>query len=149
MTTRRGGEYDRWDLDVRLGALATARARMTIEEHGTGRQLIRLRIWPRFQAGTVAGLVLLWGVAAAAFLTGNRLSAAALAAFTFVLGLRTLQECGAAVATIVHAADRLLDRPPPVPDAPAPGPDRKDAYVEPIREVLVPSRLIEGVEVDA
>jgi O-antigen biosynthesis protein len=34
MSVVRGGEYDRWDIHVRLGPLAAARLRLTAEEHG-------------------------------------------------------------------------------------------------------------------
>jgi GT2 family glycosyltransferase len=42
----RGGEFDRWDLEVRGGILGSARLLMAIEEHGAGRQYIRMRLWP-------------------------------------------------------------------------------------------------------
>ncbi len=42
----RGGEYDPWDLEVRGGLLGTARLLMVIEEHGGGKQYVRMRIWP-------------------------------------------------------------------------------------------------------
>ena len=43
---RRGGVFDRWDLEVRGGLLGGVRLLMVIEEHGTG-QLVRLRVWPK------------------------------------------------------------------------------------------------------
>lgn len=43
----RGGEYDRWDLEVGRGAMGGARVRMTIEEHGSGKQMVRYRVSPR------------------------------------------------------------------------------------------------------
>src|ERR687886_1347871 len=42
----RGGDFDRVDLTVR-GALASTGLRMAIEEHGAGRQLVRVRVLPR------------------------------------------------------------------------------------------------------
>ncbi|HEV2669969.1 MAG TPA: glycosyltransferase, partial [Gemmatimonadales bacterium] len=42
----RGGPHDWWDLEVRAGFFGTARLRMGVEEHGGGRQLVRLRCWP-------------------------------------------------------------------------------------------------------
>ena len=47
--TRRGGPYDRWDLQIRGGITADARLRVAVEEHGAGRQLVRFRIWPRWR----------------------------------------------------------------------------------------------------
>jgi O-antigen biosynthesis protein len=50
----RGGEFDRWDLQVRGGGLGAVRLRMTIEEHGSGKQMARFRVWPRWSMGAVA-----------------------------------------------------------------------------------------------
>ena len=38
----RGGITDNWDLDVRGGLLGSLRARFALEEHGAGKQLVRL-----------------------------------------------------------------------------------------------------------
>src|SRR5262249_11418273 len=43
-----GGDYDRWDLEVRAGLLGGARALMAVEDHGAGNQYVRFRSWPRF-----------------------------------------------------------------------------------------------------
>jgi GT2 family glycosyltransferase len=45
-----GGPFDRWDLDLRAGALGGVRIRTAVEEHGEGKQLLRARIWPRTTA---------------------------------------------------------------------------------------------------
>ena len=57
--TRRGGEYDRWDLALRGGPFASARFRMAVEEHAQGRQLVRMRAWPRVSVIAVGLTVLL------------------------------------------------------------------------------------------
>ncbi len=41
---RRGGETDPWDLEVRGGLHGSLRAHVAVEEHGAGRQLVRLRV---------------------------------------------------------------------------------------------------------
>jgi glycosyltransferase involved in cell wall biosynthesis len=46
----RGGSYDRWDLELRGGTLGGARLRMTIEEHGAGKQMARYCAWPAWTA---------------------------------------------------------------------------------------------------
>ena len=38
----RGGTYDRWDLQARRGFIGSVRIRLGIEEHGAGRQLVRV-----------------------------------------------------------------------------------------------------------
>ena len=47
---KRGGDFDRWDLEVRGGLLGQVRAVGMIEEHGAGKQLFRLRAWPQIPA---------------------------------------------------------------------------------------------------
>ena len=44
----RGGNFDRWDLEVRGGLLGSARLIIGVEEFGGGKQLVRYRIWPHF-----------------------------------------------------------------------------------------------------
>ncbi|HEY2017233.1 MAG TPA: hypothetical protein VGH38_27195, partial [Bryobacteraceae bacterium] len=52
----RGGEFDRWDLQIRGGLLGGIRIRLGMEEHGSGKQLLRWRVWPVISG---AG----WGIA--------------------------------------------------------------------------------------
>jgi GT2 family glycosyltransferase len=104
---RSGGDWDRWDLAVRGGLLGSARLRLAIEEHGAGRQLVRVRSWPHV-SGPAAGLGgLLAVLAGLAVLSGAGAVAAALGALALSLGLRLSYECGAAGATI----RRTLRRP--------------------------------------
>ena len=44
---RRGGDFDRWDLELRAGMLGSVRIDLVVEEHGQGKQLVRFRAWPR------------------------------------------------------------------------------------------------------
>jgi len=81
---RSGGPFDRWDLDLRAGPLGGVRIRTTVEEHGSGRQMLRARIFPR--ASTGGPLIVA--------------SAAALAAFAWFGG----QHGVAAVASLVTLA---------------------------------------------
>ena len=43
----RGGEYDRWDLEVRGGLIGAARMSLVVEAHEGGVQAVRARSWPR------------------------------------------------------------------------------------------------------
>jgi GT2 family glycosyltransferase len=55
-----GGPFDRWDLDLRAGALGGVRIRTAVEEHGEGKQLLRAKVWPRTTAaGRLLVLILL------------------------------------------------------------------------------------------
>jgi GT2 family glycosyltransferase len=101
MSVVRGGEYDRWDIAVRLGPLGAARLRLTAEEHGQGRQLLRARVWPRPSRGMGALVAFLVAIYAVAVHQGDGLSALLLASAAMVLALRATTECMAAMAAIV------------------------------------------------
>jgi hypothetical protein len=103
----RGGNYDRWDLEVRGGLFGTARVLMAIEEHGAGRQLVRFRAWPRC---SVQGLLLT--LLSAALATGAALdhvwtSAAILGIVAVLLAVRTFQECAGAMDTVLRALKHI------------------------------------------
>jgi len=67
-----GGDYDRWDFEVRGGLLGSSRARVAVEEHGAGRQLVRMRWWPRASRLGLAFCALCLGLLAAAALSHAR-----------------------------------------------------------------------------
>jgi GT2 family glycosyltransferase len=99
----RGGDYDRWDLEVRGGPLGSARLLVAVEEHGGGRQLARFRVWPRLsRAGAFS---ILFGVAlcVAAAMSGAWAAAALLGGVAVFLALRELQECATGMAAALQA----------------------------------------------
>jgi GT2 family glycosyltransferase len=98
-----GGDYERWDLHVRGGMLGSMRLRVAVEEHGAGRQLIRIRSWPRFSrigAVVAVGFALL---AAAAALDGAWAAATPIAAVVLLIVASSLQDCATA-AGVLHLA---------------------------------------------
>ena len=104
---RRGGDFDPWDLHIRTGLFGGGRLLMAVEEHGSGKQLIRFRMWPWYsQGGLAAGMVLAFLAMAAtwdgAWAVGMLLGAMAL----WPLG-RTILECGVAMSVIVRGLKRL------------------------------------------
>lgn len=62
----RGGDCDLWDLEVRGGLFGSIRLRTMLEEHGAGRQLLRLHSWPQLSATGVLPVALLVVLALAA-----------------------------------------------------------------------------------
>jgi GT2 family glycosyltransferase len=99
----RGGDFDRWDLEVRGGALGTARLRMATEEHGAGRQLWRFRVWPRWCGPATTLTVLLAALTGGAAHDGAWSAAVALGAAGMLVALRALDECGTAMAAFLDA----------------------------------------------
>lgn len=65
--SRRGSDYDNWDLEVRGGFWGAARMRLVAEEHGAGKQMLRFRTWPRVSVKVLvlAGVAMVLAVAAA------------------------------------------------------------------------------------
>jgi hypothetical protein len=102
---RRGGSFDRWDLEVRGGLLGSARVLMVIEEHGGGKQLVRFRTWPRF-APLALVIDLSFGLLAGGAAVNQAWVAwTILTMITALFGFRLLQECAAAQSTILYTVE--------------------------------------------
>jgi GT2 family glycosyltransferase len=105
----RGGDFDTWDLELRVGPLASARVRIAVEEHGRGRQLVRLCARPRCSAHAAAAGAALIALTTFAALQGAPVAACLLAALSlWLLGGVALQ-AAAAVVLPSRAAARLED----------------------------------------
>jgi hypothetical protein len=100
---RRGGTFDRWDLEFRGGLLGAARLRMAVEEHGSGAQLVRLHAWPRCAPGAIVLTAVLAALAIAAAHDGSRSASFVLGAFAVLLGLWTASDCAAGMAGMLRA----------------------------------------------
>jgi GT2 family glycosyltransferase len=108
--TRRGAEYDRWDLEIRAGVGGAARLRMGVEEHGGGAQLVRFRCWPKWSPGALVSslLLALLGLLAGrddAWAAAGVLAAAAVLVFGGAVW-QTATSCAVALDSI---ADSLLE----------------------------------------
>ncbi len=103
---RRGGDFDRWDLEVRWSGFGSGRVLMAVEEHGGGHQLVRVRAWPACALRGPLLLLLFGGLAAGAVEEGALVAAVVLAGVAAFFSLRTL----AAVASGAAAARRALAR---------------------------------------
>lgn len=105
----RGGDFERWDLEVRGGALGSARLVMAVEEHGMGRQLVRVRWWV-CPAPAGPALALLWGgLAVAAASTGAWIPGLVFGAAALWCAWRAAVDCGTATADIRRALHRAGD----------------------------------------
>ena len=99
---RRGGEYDRWDLEVRAGLLGFARLLMAVEDHGAGNQFVRVRLWPKCSLLELLLPVLFASLSAAAALDSAWVASAILGLLSLFLTLYSLRGCGSAVAAILR-----------------------------------------------
>jgi hypothetical protein len=103
----RGGDFDPWDLHFRGGAFASARTRITTEEHGGGKQLLRLRAQTHVSRPALATMVGLALLATLAFLDGGAIAAAVLATLSGALGALILRDCAASCGMWAHAVEAL------------------------------------------
>ncbi len=103
----RGSGYDEWDLEVRAGGLGAARLLMATEEHGAGRQLVRIRWWPRpsWAALALCGSLLAGTGAAAA--EGAWIAWVALGLTATTLAVAITRQCAAAAGAIKAAVREL------------------------------------------
>jgi GT2 family glycosyltransferase len=106
----RGSEWDRWDLEVCGGLLGGARLRMAVEEHGSGRQLVWFRVWPRWSATSIGALTVLALLTALAVAEHAWLPAAVLAAGWGALFGGALYESGQALGAILQSLTALKGR---------------------------------------
>jgi hypothetical protein len=101
----RGGPFDRWDLEVRTGPLASARLLGATEEHGAGRQQVRYRVWPRLPWPGPA-LSFAFGVLAILAAADQALmSATVLAVVSGIILVRMLFDLANATATLLAGVE--------------------------------------------
>jgi len=109
---QRGGEFDRWDLEVRGGMVGQARVLTTIEEHGAQRQLLRARLTPRVSTQGLIIALFLAVIAGLAGWNGAWLPAFVMSAGVLLLAGRILLECGAAMSSLLSALTAQTVRAP-------------------------------------
>jgi O-antigen biosynthesis protein len=131
----RGGPYDGWDLQARGGMLGAVRILTATEEHGAGRQLVRVRSWPKYSSGGVTLIILLAALAVAAAVDHATVAAALFGALAAALALRALHETASAAAAVRSGLERVeLDNRPPSPNR------RRRTLARCLRRGQVPSR---------
>jgi GT2 family glycosyltransferase len=101
-----GADFNRWDIQARAGGLGTARLRLAVEEHGQGKQLVRIRVWPKPSSGGLVAIVLLSLLLV--FGANGSAAAAIFGVAALALAARVARDCAAGLAVVVRAvaADR-------------------------------------------
>ncbi|MEK6271946.1 MAG: glycosyltransferase [Actinomycetota bacterium] len=126
---RRGSSFDRWDLEVGVGMLAAARLRTAVEEHGSGRQMARIRAWPKLWLPGFAAVALLAVLAASAWMNGA--PAVALILALGVIGLAALATLDSSAAMgVLSAAVQNAAQQADVAEARAERPEPADGPLE-------------------
>jgi hypothetical protein len=102
---RRGGDFDRWDLEVRGGIVAGSQLLMAIEEHGGGKQLARFRVSPRWSIVAVA-TAFGFGALAAMAAHDSMLATLILVVAVVLIVVRGVWESGSAIGAVLEALPR-------------------------------------------
>jgi len=108
---RSGGPFDRWDLHLRAGPLGGVRVRTAVEEHGSGRQLMRARLLPHASAGGALGAGLLVALSTYAWLAGELGVAATIAIAVVLVVLFGIEGTGTAMRLALEELDRMQEQP--------------------------------------
>jgi glycosyltransferase involved in cell wall biosynthesis len=111
----RGGDFDRWDLEIRVGVALRARLQMAVEEHAARAQLIRLRAAFRPSAATLAISALLVVLAGAGLVAQPHLGAGLVLAGSICACLGCVViEWAALTGAIAEAIERLDEQSVPI-----------------------------------
>ena len=99
-TIYRGGVYDRWDLEVRGGVLGGIRLTMVVEEHGQGRQMMRVFACPRWPFASLIIGIIFTALAGLALLDAAWITAGLFGAVGLICLLAMFMESAAAMAAL-------------------------------------------------
>jgi glycosyltransferase involved in cell wall biosynthesis len=100
---KEGGDFDRWDLEIRGGLFGAVRSQMAIEEHGAGKQLLRLRTWTTISPIGLSLILLFAFLSIIAAMDQVWLVAALLALSAAGLTVRIYQNCAVATGVCLQA----------------------------------------------
>jgi GT2 family glycosyltransferase len=101
-----GGDFDRWDIEVRTGLFGGARMILSTEDYAGGHQLVRVRCWPTISPQAVAVILLLAGLAGWAAVDHAWAACGVLAFATGTLALRMFYEGGTGLGAILGAIEQ-------------------------------------------
>ena len=119
----RGNVFDRWDLEAGMGAMGSVRLRAMVEEHGSGKQLVRYRMWPRFPVSGFVAVLALLSLAALAGREGALVAGGVLTAPALLLLMWMLLTSAATSAAVLRAVSETQSE----PASPAPASAAADA----------------------
>jgi O-antigen biosynthesis protein len=107
-----GGDFDRWDFSIRGGLFGSIRVVTMVEEHGSGRQLCRLRAWPTPPVLSITTLAVLAILAGLALRDEAWISATLLGSTACALACLIYADCAEAMALWLGSLRRYLRQNP-------------------------------------
>ncbi len=103
----KGGNFDQWDFITRTGLFSYVRSQMTIEEHGMGKQYIKLKSKRRIPAFSISILILVALLFTFALKTGVWISATVLGTLLVLVGIKILADLAGGMYSLEQAFKML------------------------------------------
>jgi hypothetical protein len=108
---KRGGDFDRWDLRIRIGIFSTANAILTIEEHGANKQYLKFRYWVNYSKFGLVLILLLATLSVLAAADNSWIVSIIFAGVTVGLIGKYLFDCASVASCMVSAFTQLSPLP--------------------------------------
>jgi GT2 family glycosyltransferase len=107
----RGSEFDRWDIQVKIGFFSKSRGLLTIEEHGGGKQFLRFKCWANYSpyGFIISGIFSLLGLIAV--INDNWFVAFPFFLLILVMLFRFILETGSSMNSLYTAFNSLNEIP--------------------------------------
>jgi GT2 family glycosyltransferase len=115
-----GGDFDRWDLAVRGGLFGSVRSMAILEEHGGGKQLFRVRFWPKVPTPAIGLIVILTVLAGLAWLDHVYVAAVSLGLGTIAVTFLAYADCAIAMKRWRSAFDQYVNQDQSLVNLPCP-----------------------------
>ena len=107
---QKGNVFDRWDLQLRNGIISLNRALLTIEEHGAGKQFVRLKTWCRPSRTSLTLLIASTALSITAGLHNATFVCMMLALFSFIIVAEYVLD----TAILLHKLESAFKKAAPV-----------------------------------
>lgn len=104
-----GGDFDSWDLEVRGGLLGRARILMAQEEHGGGRQQVRILVRSSMSTWSLGFALLFMALGMLASFDGEYVVGSVLTGMAALIALRSRNEALSAIFVFQSAIQGLCD----------------------------------------
>lgn len=99
MVAQRGGDFDRWDLQVGNKLFAYVRCLLTIEEHGAGKQYVKIKGTVSFAAFSLGILLAMIALASLSFLYEQWIAGGVFCSFALTI----LLKCTVEKSNVLHS----------------------------------------------
>lgn len=89
-----GGDYDHWDLKIRGGLFGRAKLQMVTEEHGSGKQYLRFRIYAKYSKFALALIIAFGVMSIASGIAGSWVASTASGLIAILITFRAITDSG-------------------------------------------------------